>query len=357
MAGEQLHIACGASAAGGMKVGLRGRATAVLVHDDNFSCGPLGPLQSPEQWRKMRAAFWARLLARPTEEESPSGDPWTVLGGLDRLVAADQVTLWLGAGLPDQLFSIWFVQLAHLVRFDLARVRLVDVLARGPHGLLSVGDMKPAWIAAHPPGQPLEPAAIQEMEAAWSAVTAPDPGALLALLAAGLPARPQLHQALLSLPGRFPDERTGLSLHDEVLLSHVRSSGPRMNRVLGDVMAGAAAGADKPDLYCLLGRLYRMAAPRSRFPLLTVAPLAAPQHPYEIRVAPDGAEIIDPPADGEVRITPVGEDVLAGRQNMVALNGIDDWVCGIHLDSAAGRVWYRSETGSGLRPGAQAIEP
>jgi hypothetical protein len=44
----------------------------------------------------------------------------------------------------------------------------------------------------------------------------------------------------------------------------------------------------------------------------------------------------------EVRLTPLGEAVLAGGQNLVELNGIDDWVAGIHLDSAAGRVWYRS---------------
>jgi len=32
--------------------------------------------------------------------------------------------------------------------------------------------------------------------------------------------------------------------------------------------------------------------------------------------------------------------VLAGDANAVELNGIDDWVLGVHLDSATGAVWY-----------------
>ena len=36
-----------------------------------------------------------------------------------------------------------------------------------------------------------------------------------------------------------------------------------------------------------------------------------------------------------------GEDVLAGRKNFVDHNGIDTWVAGVHLDAAAGRVWFR----------------
>jgi hypothetical protein len=45
--------------------------------------------------------------------------------------------------------------------------------------------------------------------------------------------------------------------------------------------------------------------------------------------------------DCEVAITEAGELVLAGRANAIELNGIDDWVFGIHLDSRQGSVWYR----------------
>ena len=43
----------------------------------------------------------------------------------------------------------------------------------------------------------------------------------------------------------------------------------------------------------------------------------------------------------EVAITEAGESVLACRANAIELNGIDDWVLGVHLDSRQGSVWYR----------------
>lgn len=43
--------------------------------------------------------------------------------------------------------------------------------------------------------------------------------------------------------------------------------------------------------------------------------------------------------DATVELTEVGREVLAGRANFIDLAGIDEWVGGIHLDSAGGRVW------------------
>ena len=43
----------------------------------------------------------------------------------------------------------------------------------------------------------------------------------------------------------------------------------------------------------------------------------------------------------EVHLTDIGERVLAGELNSVRLNGIDDWVAGIHLESTADRVWFQ----------------
>jgi hypothetical protein len=46
----------------------------------------------------------------------------------------------------------------------------------------------------------------------------------------------------------------------------------------------------------------------------------------------------------EVVLTDAGEAVLAGRANAVELNGIDDWILGVHLDSRNGSVWYHKES-------------
>ena len=36
-----------------------------------------------------------------------------------------------------------------------------------------------------------------------------------------------------------------------------------------------------------------------------------------------------------------GIKALSGDINMIQENGIDDWVCGVHLDSSSGGLWVR----------------
>jgi hypothetical protein len=39
--------------------------------------------------------------------------------------------------------------------------------------------------------------------------------------------------------------------------------------------------------------------------------------------------------------TELGRAVRDGRANHAAINGIDDWVGGVHLRAATGSPWYR----------------
>ncbi len=45
--------------------------------------------------------------------------------------------------------------------------------------------------------------------------------------------------------------------------------------------------------------------------------------------------------DYSVSLTDAGIAALAGNANFVELNGIDDWIGGVHLDSNTGNVWFR----------------
>ena len=47
--------------------------------------------------------------------------------------------------------------------------------------------------------------------------------------------------------------------------------------------------------------------------------------------------------DCEVVLTEAGESVLVARANAVELNGIDDWMLGVHLDSKRRSVWYQMD--------------
>jgi len=50
-----------------------------------------------------------------------------------------------------------------------------------------------------------------------------------------------------------------------------------------------------------------------------------------------------PMRNTETTLLANGVKILQGEINMIKENGIDDWVCGVHLDSSCGTVWVRDD--------------
>ena len=42
-----------------------------------------------------------------------------------------------------------------------------------------------------------------------------------------------------------------------------------------------------------------------------------------------------------MKISQFGAKVLQGRHNVVRVNGVNDWVGGVQLDSSSGSTWFR----------------
>jgi hypothetical protein len=187
-----------------------------------------------------------------------------------------------------------------------------------------MGVLNPAQVGAHPPAIALAEEDIAELDAAWSAVTASDPAALLAFIGGEAGPLPFLRRALAVLVTRFPDFYTGLNAWDSLILQCVRDHGPQAAWVIAQTMAHAMephldwAG----DAY-LLARLRRLAEPALPHPFVSFT---------GSWTALRGCE---------VTLTETGARALEGEANFVALNGIDDWIGGVHLDSSEGWVWFR----------------
>ncbi len=47
--------------------------------------------------------------------------------------------------------------------------------------------------------------------------------------------------------------------------------------------------------------------------------------------------------ESQVMITKNGKRALDEKVNVIELNGIDDWIGGVHLDSSTGSVWLRKD--------------
>ncbi len=222
------------------------------------------------------------------------------------LAAADEVLLWFERDLFDQL-------------------QLVQILAAAgqtPATLVDLGE---------PTEQPADLASLDRTpvardqrelaEQAWSAFREPDPRALAELAATESAALPFLPEALHRLLEELPAVADGLA---------------RSERELLEAVAGGANG--RHEAFAAFQR-------REERPFMgdTV---------FWQRV--DGLVHAPVPLlaeNGQLAVTPAGEDVLAGRADHVRLNGVDRWLGGVQLAGSEAEWRWDAEAGVVCRVG------
>ena len=164
---------------------------------------------------------------------------------------------------------------------------------------------------------------LETIDDAWSAVTAADPTLLVKFLSNDAGPLPLLRRSLRRLLFHLPDVETGLNFWEIALVSLTAEKGPEAVKVVGFTIIRNIDDLDCVGDQYLFARLHRLADPSLPHPLLSLS-----------------GDIVRLRGT-EVHLTDVGRDVMAGKENFVSLNGIDDWVGGTHLDAKAGRVWFQ----------------
>lgn len=294
----------------------------IFTTRDSPSCGPLHPIGDLATWTRQRRAFWHEASGREAETEAGE-DPGV-------LAKARKVVIWLGTSLDEQ---IAFASLPAMLRAAGAVPEQIDVVQfhRNQRGLeiLDVGILSPEDLAGHPAPQTLSSDDLAELERTWNALVAPEPEALIAILKSDYAPLPLLKRALRSILNRYPKLASGLNDAEMSLLYWFRHGGPAVPRVMGKVLSEAYresySGQSHLDAFgdsWLFWRMLRLGAPGLREPALDIG---GSRTEYRNTTA---------------KLTPFGERVLDGRANFVDVNGIDDWVAGVHMQSAAGRVWF-----------------
>jgi len=150
-----------------------------------------------------------------------------------------------------------------------------------------------------------------ELRRVWHVYTSSDPAHLANYVASPSP-MPSVHRAVSHLVYRYPDAKSGLSVWDEQLLRQTREHGPMAARVIGHTFCFDDTLDLVGDVY-LFSRLIGMSGTDLVSPLISVT-----GDPTAMRRC-------------EVKLTPFGEQVLAGEANHVKVSGIDDWIGGVHL--------------------------
>lgn len=313
-----INVIQGLYAAGTFNQAMRPEPGELIAHGDVLSCGPLPPIRSIEEWTQLRKAYWDSI--GPSKERRPFNAD--LLSNAAALRDADSIVLWLGIGAAEQLMFAWMVQYLRLIG-SRAQLHLIqfDHVGNANWPIWGTGLLKPEQMQQHPPAEPVSAQTVTELERLWERVTSPDPAGLLAVMAEKSPHLPHGRAALKLHLLRYPDYQTGLGRWESGLLQSTKKLGPRATRIIGEVM-GTNYDVDLMGDAVLFSRLHNLARPDLPHPLVTLS-----GDPHDMR-------------NCQVALTAAGESVLAGESNAVELNGIDDWVLGVHLDSRNGSVWY-----------------
>jgi hypothetical protein len=178
----------------------------------------------------------------------------------------------------------------------------------------------------HPDPRLIDGAELAYLDKAWSAVKASDPEVLMSFLGEASSPLPLLRAALWKILWRNPDIRSGLNRYETQLLASTQNDGPTVARVIASSMkAFFFEDNDCVGDDWLFWRLRHLADPTPPHPAVTLS---------GERITIRGTE---------ARLTPAGERFLNAESNFVELNGIDDWVAGVHLDSRVGDVWFHQD--------------
>jgi hypothetical protein len=314
-----LHLFTGDSAAGTITEALGLSSHECVVQHDVISCGPVRDFASREEWIAARGRFWMEVCGGPTLDEFP-GD---LVGDAERLRGADRLVLWVGAGLSDRLLLPSLLALAGLIELPLPPI---EVAAIRSHRSLKVPVLGWGMLRATDIGRPdrvlVDADEVARARAAWNGLTATTPNGYLQAMD-GLDEDADLLAAMSVLIERYPDAVTGLSHWDASLLACVPDTGASGLTIIGGAFGANHHHLDPVgDLY-LYWRMRRLASSALNEPLLRME--------GEVSVM----------SQSRFMLTDFGRAVRAGQASQVAVNGIDDWVGGVHLRAAKGSPWYR----------------
>lgn len=305
---------------------------SLLVVSDPLSFGPILPYGTRDA-TAIRRAYWQREMGFFERSHSPPDFQSMVLSAGERLRSARLIVIWAGQSLDEQLFLASIVAALCYLGIGLDRARHL-VLAEEPvtkRRIASLGELSTAGYknALAAGGQSFCHADIEDTLAAWSAVTASTPRELNELGKGKTDFSARLVDRVKLLKSRYPSTHNGLNGIDNLALSLCDELGPAGVDVAVGYAERMEGHLDSCGDIILLSRLHRLASAQLDNPLLQLLGDA-----QKFRLL-------------SVAVTLAGQAILRDEANALALNGIDDWIGGVHLLYGRGKsCWCCADTSS-----------
>ena len=321
-----LHIHNGDSTANKMKeAGFPGEHFAFR---EALATGPAPRGLSSDEWLAVRANYLAEDTALGVEEVKK--DLSRMDEALRNVSAHDEVVMWFEHDLFCQINLIHLLDRFSNEELGDAKLSLICVGEfPGVENFRGLGELTAEQMASlFDTRHGVTGAETSLARRAWEAYRSPGPEAIETLLGEDTSALPYLRGAMLQHLARFPSVRNGLGRAENKLLELIQKG-------QSDFMRLCPAFFDAEPAYGLgdfqvWRDLERMA--RARQPLIIIDGL-------------DDSSSRRTPArthKTSFEITETGKEVSEGRADFVALNGIDLWLGGVHLNDN-GDLWRWDE--------------
>jgi hypothetical protein len=280
-----------------------------------------------EDWRRLRAAHLSESYG--VDREKCEMDLLRQEEILASYTDHDEVVLWFELDLFCQVNLIYLLDWFSRRDLELTKLSLICIGEfKGVENFRGLGQLTVDQLASlFDLRHEVTAAELQLAVSAWAAYRSPDPAAIESLLSGDTSALPFLGAALRCHLARFPSVRNGLG--------RIESRGLELIGRGVDKFADLFRQfGDKEPIYGLGDFQFWLALKQlgtARNPFLTI------ENGQSLHGLIDSAKL----SKTKVELTPQGEAALRGEADYVEMNGLDEWLGGVHLKSD--RVWRWDE--------------
>lgn len=311
-----LHIVNGDSVGNKLRQG--GVKGDILVWREIYTEGPVFADQTAPPNATLRAKYLEQAMGIPSRE-------YTDTCAAQQKALADygrygEIVLWFEYDLFDQAMLCYLLHCFSSRNLGDAKLSLLSLDAYpGIERFRGLGQLSAQQLSALAgTWEPVSPEQLGLGRRLWEAYTSPDPSPLVRLLQGDTSSLPFAHRAFQTHLSRLPSVYNGLGIVEQTTLELVdggTASPVELFERASDRLHWLGMG-DLQYWRCLAK------LSQSTHPLLKIDGLTAfPDYKHPS------------PSFGEcrVRLTDLGKNVLRGEQDWIAVNGIDEWYGGVHL--------------------------
>ncbi|HEU4477942.1 MAG TPA: hypothetical protein VFR80_05445 [Pyrinomonadaceae bacterium] len=300
---------------------------------DALIAGPTPPLEG-EEWRRVRAGYLSQ--AYDVDLEKCERDLARQEEVFKSFAGHDEVTLWFESDLFCQANLLYVLDTC--ARQNLTSTKLLLICIGdfpGRKDFRGLGELDPDELATlYPDRSPVSATQLDLAQQAWKAYRSADPRALEQFLQHDTSQLPFLKSALQLQLARYPSVRNGLNRIESKGLELINNGAslfadlfPRFSE------SEAGYGFGDAQLWNALQRLIKVRQPL----LLSSNGVSSPERKF----LPDAISRYT------FSLTDTGKAVLNGSADAVSLNGIDEWLGGVHLQGHS-NVWRWDEANNQL---------